>query len=73
MSRENRVATEEESGNKRKSREVVEMRRGEWDKAGLNRGEGGDESDVQKPTIMVPVQREGGKEGRRERKEKEER
>lgn len=49
------------------------MERGKWEeckKGGSKGGKGGHGCEVQKPTVMVPVQRERGKEGRRERKEK---
>ena len=41
----------------------------EWETRGLKTGKGGDGSEVQKPTVMVPVQREGGRDEGKEREE----
>lgn len=57
-------------------REMIKMRRREeWEEGRfIGGGEGEDASEVQKSTVMVPEQRERGKEegtkGRRERKER---
>lgn len=53
-------------------KEMTEMRRREeWENVGSKGGEGGCGDEVQKPTVMVPVQRERGGEGGRKRKREE--